>query len=92
MPSETMTPNHPRWVEFYCHLAESLEQKCRKRRRQCNHTTDTSIEILNSMGMDVDTSLAYFAEHGGYCDCEVLMNVAQSQDAAIFQTREVKAL
>jgi Protein of unknown function (DUF2695) len=25
-------------------------------------------------------SLAYFEEHGGYCDCEVLMNVDPYED------------
>ena len=34
--------------------------------------------ILRYMGLDdqsVDLSLAYFRDHGGYCDCEVIFNV-----------------
>ena len=27
-------------------------------------------------GIDVSESLAYFRLHGGYCDCEILLNVA----------------
>jgi hypothetical protein len=26
-------------------------------------------------GIDIVASLDYFARHGGYCDCEILMNV-----------------
>jgi hypothetical protein len=40
------------------------------------HTLSRS--ILMKMGLsheEIAASLAYFKEHGGYCDCEVLMNV-----------------
>ena len=26
-------------------------------------------------GIDIDGTLAFFREHGGYCDCEILFNV-----------------
>jgi hypothetical protein len=26
-------------------------------------------------GINVEASLAYFKDHGGYCDCEILLNV-----------------
>jgi Protein of unknown function (DUF2695) len=26
-------------------------------------------------GIDVEGSLAYFRKYGGYCDCEILINV-----------------
>jgi hypothetical protein len=26
-------------------------------------------------GINVEVSLAYFEDHGGYCDCEILLNV-----------------
>jgi hypothetical protein len=34
--------------------------------------------ILKDMGLDdrsIAVSLAYFRDHGGYCDCEVMLNV-----------------
>lgn len=61
-----MTPKHSRWTEFYNRLSQIPN---------CDHTADTAIEVLNSMGMDVAASLDYFRAHGGYCDCEILMNV-----------------
>jgi hypothetical protein len=32
-------------------------------------------DILTDMGMEVAPSLAFFRAHGGWCDCEVLLNV-----------------
>ena len=40
--------------------------------------------ILRTMGFDEDfiyASMAYFAEHGGYCDCEILFNVAAGAES-----------
>jgi hypothetical protein len=37
--------------------------------------------ILQRMGLDepaIEVSVAYFRDHGGYCDCEVLLNVAHA--------------
>jgi uridine phosphorylase len=31
--------------------------------------------LLLDYDVDVAASLAYFEEHGGYCDCEVVFNV-----------------
>jgi hypothetical protein len=32
--------------------------------------------VLTEMGdIDIEATLAYFRDHGGYCDCEILMNV-----------------
>lgn len=38
-----------------------------------------SAEILRAMGFspdEIESSLAHFGEQGGYCDCEILFNVA----------------
>ena len=39
---------------------------------------DFATAILKDMGgdIDVEASLAYFEQHGGHCDCEILMNVS----------------
>jgi hypothetical protein len=31
---------------------------------------------MTEMGnVDIPASIAFFEEHGGYCDCEILLNV-----------------
>jgi len=79
-----MTTEHPRWSEF----AERLEgpEACDFREDavgnttwNCSgHTRDQSSAILRDMGAtdaDLLATLDYFDEHGGYCDCEILLNV-----------------
>ncbi|HUJ33910.1 MAG TPA: DUF2695 domain-containing protein [Solirubrobacteraceae bacterium] len=36
--------------------------------------------ILADTGIDVERSLEFFAEHGGFCDCEILLNIAGRDD------------
>lgn len=72
-----MTVGHPRWLEF-------LE-------RQASETTTRGCDglsharrILPQMGFsleEVAASLEYFKQHGGLCDCEVVMNVPDSARA-----------
>ena len=79
--NNVMTPAHPRWAEFYNRLADRLEipdKPLTEGRKYCDHTMATAFELLNAMGMDVAASLKYFGKHGGYCDCEILMNVEPS--------------
>ena len=59
-----MTPMHPCWDEFVGRLCGRLA---------CNHDHSCSVRVLAGMGFDsreIDLSLAYFRQHGGYCDCE----------------------
>ncbi len=69
---DTMTTEHERWHEFYVRLAREVEaQGCTSRRDRPRATY-----VLTEMdGFDVPASLAYFETCGGYCDCEILMNV-----------------
>lgn len=78
--AEPMLPGHPRWMEF-------LERLCGP--EGCNFTETTwtcfggddkrfSRGILADMGLSgpaIAASLAYFEDHGGYCDCEVVFNL-----------------
>ena len=44
----------------------------------CQHDHTKSISILQSMGyekQEIDEVLEWFRENGGYCDCEVSLNV-----------------
>jgi hypothetical protein len=80
--SAIMSPESPRWDEF-CDRLEGPEG-CNIRETHngqvlwtCNSTYVFTRKILKRMGnIDVDASLAYFAAHGGYCDCEILTNIA----------------
>lgn len=66
--TDVMTTEHPRWDEFIGRL-EGVE---------CDGMTLSNAEsILQSMGgIDVAASLEYFRINGGYCDCEIRMNIA----------------
>lgn len=75
---EVMTPKHPRWREFI----EKLQEACKGRDSEgkigwyCDGTIKNARRVLESMDrIDVEKSLAYFRELGGFCDCEIVFNV-----------------
>jgi len=79
-----MTPNHPQWVEFmnklagpgYCDFQRGPEGPT----WMCNGTTFAEA-ILADMGFAesaISDNLEFFAEHGGFCDCEIVFNVESS--------------
>jgi hypothetical protein len=79
-----VTPEHPLWDEFIDRL--SGPEGCNFRDDgsgawTCDprdHTRPFCRSIMQHMGLSrgaIAVSLAYFEEHGGYCDCEVLFNV-----------------
>jgi Protein of unknown function (DUF2695) len=78
-----MTKEHPRWEEFLerlegpegCNFREAAPGKTVW---NCAGGDDKSLAtaILTDMGASIEESLAYFEAHGGYCDCEILFNVA----------------
>lgn len=79
-----MTYTHPQWVEFIDRLAgpEGInfqEDPQGKAHWKCRGGRDqgAAFEILNRMGgINVSASLEWMRERGGYCDCEILWNVA----------------
>jgi len=81
---ETMTTEHTRWDEFCERLGgpegcNFRDDKEKGTTWHCGGGTDKSFAeiILQDMGdVDVTASLSYFEDHGGYCDCEILFNVA----------------
>lgn len=40
----------------------------------CDHTLRFTESWLDRSGFDRQTPIAWFKEHGGYCDCEVIAN------------------
>jgi len=77
-----MTPSHPRWEEFCEYLAGP--RACNMdggvgESEGCDASTRKPYarEILKEMGgFDIPTTIEFFESHGGYCDCEILLNVA----------------
>jgi hypothetical protein len=70
-----MTPDHPKWTEFMNRLWAG--------RLPCCHNHHMSRAILADFDVDIERSIAYLREHGGYCDCEVLFNVDNFDHAPI---------
>lgn len=75
-----ITPGHPRWSEFLERLAGPRGLDVRGGGWHCAGGEDKSHSrrILLAMGLTppaVAANLAFFERHGGYCDCEVWMNV-----------------
>lgn len=86
-----MSPEHADWQEFIKQLEGPEGCNFRKHKADGRTIWDcsgasgvTSIghehsrRILTAMGLtqaEIAESLEYFQEHGGYCDCEVLLNV-----------------
>lgn len=77
----TMTLDDPRYPEFLDRLAGP--EGCNLRDNggtDCSHGTDTrhTQAILRDMGLntaEIKSSLAYFSARGGFCDCEIVLNV-----------------
>jgi hypothetical protein len=82
-----MTPKHPRWDEFCerlegpegCHFRPRLDQPGSTWTCAGGRDKTFAIQILTAMGFsseDIAWSLQFFEVHGGFCDCEILFNVA----------------
>jgi hypothetical protein len=62
---------HQYWRAVYVRLNEGLVNK-----GDCDGSFDTVEGILFSLpGADVGGTLDFYMSNGGYCDCEVLLNV-----------------
>jgi hypothetical protein len=81
--SEVLTPESTRWEEFVDRMEgpEGLRLK-RGRNGQLKWYCSSDLScplataILKSMGgINIPRTLKYFRSKGGFCDCEILMNV-----------------
>lgn len=74
-----MHPEHPRWEEFAVRLWVELDFEWDEEgiRGKCNNLTSRpcASKILKEMGADVAASLALFEMRGGFCDCEIIINI-----------------
>ena len=82
-----MNYDHPKWQEFLNRLEGPEGCNFRKDNEgeitwNCNAQPNRplAITILNSLvDIDIPASMSFFDEHGGYCDCEILFNVAHGE-------------
>lgn len=80
---EIMTPQHPKWNEFYARLQgpEGCDFRKDPKRKwvwKCKGGEDKSYtkKILKNMrNIDVSKSLQFFEKEGAFCDCEILFNL-----------------
>jgi hypothetical protein len=77
MMSETLTPKSPRWDEFGAALYDAIDiSGCDGDEAKPGLVYRHAKEIMANMGdVDVEASLKFFKANGGYCDCEILLNV-----------------
>jgi hypothetical protein len=82
-----MTMDHPRWAEFLDRLdgpeGVDAQESDAGFRFCCHHDHRFARRILARMGLDraeVAASVEWFELHGGFCDCEVLLNVEADEE------------
>lgn len=84
-----MCPKHPAWDTFTdrlggaegCNFRLEVPEDRRSVTWTCDGSRDCpmSRRILTDIGFtsdEIESSVAFFHEHGGCCDCEVLLNIA----------------
>jgi hypothetical protein len=49
----------------------------------CNHTTRHTLAFLEQHRLGKDRIIAWLAEYGGFCDCEVIANVEEKWNEII---------
>jgi len=85
--AEILTPKNPRWDEFASGLDWMMTRGCGEGEWSCDgdgsgesnpeHVHRYAKTMMRNMGnVDIEGTLAYCKEHGGYCDCEILFNVS----------------
>jgi hypothetical protein len=82
LSAEPILPGHPRWMEFLQRLCGPEGCNFTETRWTCFGGDDKRFSrgILAEMGLSspaIAISLAYFEDHGGHCDCEVVFNVGR---------------
>jgi hypothetical protein len=63
----------PMPADLFHQLFEMLDERLIE--DGCDHSLRWTEEFLSGSEVDTDAVLAWLAEHGGFCDCEVLANV-----------------
>jgi hypothetical protein len=70
--TDILNTESPRWDEFADRLVDELPGVT----LACDHSYRAAKQIMTDMGgVDIPASIEFFQQHGGYCDCEILLNV-----------------
>ncbi|HKB38214.1 MAG TPA: DUF2695 domain-containing protein [Gemmataceae bacterium] len=88
---DVMQSEHPRWEEFVERTTMAIAGSVTgidvdAALRGCNgHRLggalfESAWAVLAYMDMDVERSIEFFEAHGGFCDCEVMLNIAAADD------------
>ena len=64
---KTMNRKNPKYNEFMVKLSHEI--------KVCDHSFKHAEKILEEFGVDIQSSINFFKENGGYCDCEIMFNV-----------------
>jgi hypothetical protein len=78
MRAEILTTSSRRWREFtdalFAKLSGSVPGRCLGDEQPTRHCY--ALEVMGGIGsIDIEGSLVFFEEHGGFCDCEILINI-----------------
>ena len=75
---EPIMPRGDRWEEFLDRLCGPAYCNWKEESWTCHGDLRFTRALLVEMGLStpaINVSLQYFQDHGGYCDCEVVLNV-----------------
>lgn len=77
MEKDILTPKHRYWSAFYFRLDQMINTHVHgKPVFRCYNDLRHSKKILKSLhNIDVEGSVEFLKNRGGYCDCEVITNV-----------------
>lgn len=66
--AKIMDKNHPKWEKFITALSNM---------ERCTHDHHYAKLAMTEIGnIDIEKSIKFFESQGGYCDCEIMFNVA----------------
>jgi Protein of unknown function (DUF2695) len=70
-------------------LKELFEWLDRPNPPPCEHGYKETLQFLNSRGLQIDPTLKWLQDNGGYCDCEIIYNVTDQWGGIVgFQPSE----
>ena len=95
MPLEVLTPDSPRWRLFCSALTFALTDGMQEGQCRCGDDGSAGSAhrytriVLTEMGkIDIPCTLESFRERGGYCDCEVLLNIVEPSERSGEEIRQ----
>lgn len=63
------------------HLLSLFEWVDKRMQDGCDHTLKHTVAFIRANDLDEEATIHWIKEHGGFCDCEVVMNVQDSSAA-----------